>query len=74
MTKRTECTRQLQGEALWHARQESEAIGGGEPPVGAKRGRMDDCLTTSSGGAMTQWVRVPIRATNSGGHSDGRAT
>jgi len=35
---------------------------------------MNDCLTTLFEGAMPQWVRVPIRSTNKGGHSHGRAT
>jgi len=35
---------------------------------------MDDGLTTPFNGARTQWVRVPIRLTNRGGHSYGRAT
>jgi len=36
--------------------------------------RMNDCLTTSFKGAMTQRVRVPVRSTYRGGHSHGRAT
>ena len=36
--------------------------------------RMNDCLTTPFKGAMTQWVRVPIRSTYRDGHSCGRAT
>ena len=35
---------------------------------------VNDCLTTSFKGAMPQWVRVPIRLRNRGGHSHGRAT
>ncbi len=36
--------------------------------------RMNDCLTNPFEGATPQWIRVPVRSTNSGGHSHGRAT